>query len=208
MADDAGVPRVHAETRAEWRAWLAAHHADATGAWLVSWRSGAGRQSVGYEDSVREALCFGWVDSKGLKLDEERTMLYFAPRRSRSGWARTNKQRVEQLRAEGLMTDAGEAVIAEAEANGSWSLLDEVENLTGPADLQEALDAQPPAEQHWQEFPRSARRAILEWIVQARTAPTRARRVAETARLAALNQRANQWRPKDAEAPGSAGSSS
>jgi uncharacterized protein YdeI (YjbR/CyaY-like superfamily) len=198
MTDDAAVPRVHAETRAEWRAWLAAHHADASGAWLVSWRPGAGRPAVGYDDSVREALCFGWVDSKGKKLDEERTMLYFAPRKSRSGWSRSNKQRVEQLRAEGLLTDAGERVIAEAEANGSWWLLDEVEELTVPADLQEALDAQPPAWQHWQEFPRSARRAILEWIVQARTAPTRARRVAETARLAALNQRANQWRPKDA----------
>jgi uncharacterized protein YdeI (YjbR/CyaY-like superfamily) len=198
MADDADVPRVHAETRAEWRAWLAAHHAHARGAWLVSWRSGVGRPAVGYEDSVREALCFGWVDSKGRKLDEERSMLYFAPRRSRSGWARTNKQRVEQLRVVGLMTDAGEAVIAEAEANGSWSLLDEVENLTVPADLRKALDAHPPAGQHWQEFPPSARRAILEWIVQARTAPTRARRVAETARLAALNQRANQWRPRDA----------
>jgi uncharacterized protein YdeI (YjbR/CyaY-like superfamily) len=182
---------------------LAAHHAHARGAWLVSWRSGVGRPAVGYEDSVREALCFGWVDSKGRKLDAERTMLYFAPRRSRSGWARTNKQRVEQLRAAGLMTDAGEAVIAVAEANGSWSLLDEVENLTVPEDLQGALDAQPPAAEHWQEFPPSARRAILEWIVQARTAPTRARRVAETARLAALNQRANQWRPKEAEAPAS-----
>jgi uncharacterized protein YdeI (YjbR/CyaY-like superfamily) len=198
MADDTAVPRVHAETRAEWRAWLAAHHADTSGAWLVSWRPGVGRRAVGYEDSVREALCFGWVDSKGLKLDEERTMLYFAPRRSRSGWARTNKQRVEQLRAEGLMTEAGERVIAEAEANGSWSLLDEVEALTVPTDLQEALDAQPPAWEHWQQFPRSARRAILEWIVQARTPPTRSRRVAETARLAALNQRANQWRPKEA----------
>jgi uncharacterized protein YdeI (YjbR/CyaY-like superfamily) len=198
MAEDAGVPRVHVETRAEWRAWLAAHHADASGAWLVSWRSGVGRPGVGYEDSVREALCFGWVDSKGKKLDEERTMLYFAPRRSRSGWSRSNKQRVEQLRAEGLMSDAGERAIREAEANGSWHLLDEVENLTVPADLHEALDGQPSAWQHWREFPPSARRAILEWIVQARTPPTRARRVAETARLAAVNQRANQGRPKDA----------
>lgn len=197
MADEAEVPRVHVETRAKWRAWLAAHHADTRGAWLVSWRSGVSRPAVGYEDSVREALCFGWVDSSGKRLDEERTMLYFAPRRPRSGWSRSNKLRVEQLRAEGLMTDAGERAIAEAEANGSWSLLDAVEDLIVPADLQEALDAQPPAGQHWQEFPRSARRAILEWIVQARTAPTRARRVTETARLAALNQRANQWRPKD-----------
>jgi uncharacterized protein YdeI (YjbR/CyaY-like superfamily) len=196
MADDR-APKVHAETREQWRAWLASHHSDTRGAWLVSWRSGVGLPAVGYEDSVREALCFGWVDSKQKLLDADQTMLYFAPRRSRSGWSRPNKQRVEELRAQGLMTEAGERAIGEAEANGSWYLLDEVEDLTVPADLHEALDAQPPAWEHWRAFPRSARRSILEWIVQARTPPTRAKRVAETARLAAVNERANQWRPKE-----------
>lgn len=95
------------------------------------------------------------------------------------------------------MTEAGERVIALAEANGAWSMLDDVEDLIEPEDLQAALDATPMARQHWLAFPPSARRGILEWIVQARTEPTRAKRVAETARLAGENQRANQWSRKN-----------
>lgn len=193
MADD--VERVHAETRAEWRAWLAEHHDRARGVNLVSWRTGTGRPSVGYEDSVREALCFGWVDSTGRRLDEERSMLYFAPRKPRSGWSRPNKRRVAELREAGLMADAGERAIARAEENGTWSLLDEVEDLVEPADLLAALAAHPGAQEQWVRFPPSARRALLEWIVQARTAATRERRVTETAVRAAVGERANQWRP-------------
>ncbi len=194
MADD--VEQVHAETRAEWRAWLVEHHDRVRGVNLVSWRSVTGRPSVGYEDSVREALCFGWVDSTGRRLDDERTMLYFAPRKPRSGWSRPNKRRVAELRASGLMTEAGEQAIARAEANGAWSLLDEVEDAIEPPDLLAALRARPGAEEQWQRFPPSARRALLQWIVQARTAPTRTKRIEETAARAAVGERANQWRPK------------
>ncbi len=191
-----GVEQVHAETRAEWRAWLAEHHDRERGVNLVSWRSATGRPSVGYEDSVREALCFGWVDSTSRRLDDERTMLYFAPRKPRSGWSRPNKRRVAELRQAGLMAEAGERAIARAEQNGTWSLLDEVEDLVEPADLLVALRAHPGAEERWGRFPPSARRGLLEWIVQARTAPTRAKRVEETAARAAVGERANQWRPK------------
>jgi uncharacterized protein YdeI (YjbR/CyaY-like superfamily) len=176
MAED--VEQVHLETRAEWRAWLAEHHATARGVQLVSWRSGTGRPSVGYDEAVCEALCFGWVDSTNRRLDEERGMQYFAPRRPRSGWARTNKARVERLRAEGLMTEAGERVIAEAVANGSWTLLDDVEDGREPDDLRAALDARPEARRHWDAFPPSARKVMLQWLAQARTPGTRDKRVA------------------------------
>lgn len=199
MSEEA--PRVHLETRDAWRDWLRGHHDTASGVWLVSWRQAVGRPAVGYEDAVCEALCFGWVDSIQRRVDEERTRLYFAPRKPRSGWARTNKRRVERLRADGLMTEAGERAVAVAQANGAWSLLDEVEDLIEPADLRVALDASPPAWEHWRAFPPSARRGILEWIVQARTPGTRAGRVAEAARAAAANQRAHQPRPRDAGPP-------
>lgn len=188
MADD--VERVHLETRAEWRAWLAEHHADSRGVNLVSWRTPTGRPAVGYEESVFEALCFGWVDSVGRRLDDERSTLYFSPRKPRSGWARTNKARVEQLRAEGLMTEAGERAIAEAVANGAWTLLDDVENGVEPDDLPAALDAEPDARRRWDAFPPSARKAMLEWLVQARTTPTRDRRLATVVAQAALGVRA------------------
>jgi uncharacterized protein YdeI (YjbR/CyaY-like superfamily) len=180
---------------AGWRAWLAEHHGRTTGVWLVTWRAGSGGPRITYEESVEQALCFGWVDSKGRALDAERTMLWFAPRKARSGWSRPNKQRVARLLAEGLMTPAGLAVVEAAKADGSWTLLDAVEDLVVPDDLAAAFDAHPPARAHWEAFPRSARRGILEWIVQARRPDTRARRVAETAEKAARNERANQWRP-------------
>ena len=190
-------PRVHAETREAWREWLAEHHDRESGAWLVSWRPATGRPAGGYEEAVGEALCFGWVDSTARRLDDERTALYFAPRKPRSGWSRSNKQRVARLRAEGRMAPAGERAVARAEENGSWTLLDEVEDLVEPADLRAALDAAPGAWDHWRGFPPSARRALLEWVVQARTAPTRERRVTEIARAAALGERAHQGRRAD-----------
>lgn len=187
--------QVHAETRAQWRSWLAQHHASARGAWLVTWRKPTGRPRVDYADGVEEALCYGWVDSVARTLDDERSALWFAPRKRRSGWARSNKQRVERLLADGLMRPAGLAVIERAKADGSWTLLDEVEDLVVPADLAAALAAAGDrARASFDGFPRSARRGILEWIVQARRPETRERRVGETARLAARGERANQWR--------------
>lgn len=184
----------------EWRSWLQEHHGRRAGVWLVTWRVGSNGPRITYEQSVEQALCFGWVDSKGRALDAERTMLWFAPRKAGSGWSRPNKVRVERLRAAGLMAPAGLAVIERAQADGSWSLLDAVEDLVVPDDLAAALAAAPPAREHWEAFPRSAKRGILEWIVQAKRPATRARRVAETAARAAVNERANQWPPPAAPA--------
>jgi uncharacterized protein YdeI (YjbR/CyaY-like superfamily) len=97
------------------------------------------------------------------------------------------------------MQPAGLAKVEEAKADGSWSLLDEVEELVVPQDLLEALAGLPPAEQNFRDFPRSARRGILEWVLQAKRPETRAARVQETARLAQMNERANQWRGKGKE---------
>ena len=190
--DDA--PLVHVETRAEWRAWLEANHAALPGAWLVGWRKGHG-DSVPYEDAVEEALCFGWIDSKGGGLDATRTHLYFSPRRARSPWSASNKARVERLIAAGLMRPAGLAAIESAKASGSWTALDDVEQGIVPDDLAAAFAAHPPAAERFAAFPWSVRRTILYWISQARRPETRAARILETAELAAVNERANQPRP-------------
>ncbi len=193
MADPSAAPRVHPETREEWRTWLRENHRTADAAWLVSWKKATGRPAMSYDEAVTEALAVGWVDSKPQKLDDERTMLYFSRRKPTSAWSRPNKVRVETLRAEGLMTPAGEEVIAQAMQNGAWHLLDEVEDLIVPPDLDEAFRAYPSARTNWDGFPPSARRGILEWIVQAKRPDTRAKRVAETARLAEQDERAAQW---------------
>lgn len=174
------------------------NHTRSTGVWLVSFKKGTGKPRFDYNDSVEEALCFGWVDSKPNKLDEERTMLWFAPRKGKTGWSKPNKERVERLVKAGLMHTTGMAKVEQAKSDGSWSLLDAVEELHVPQDLQEALIALPPAEENFLNFPRSAKRGILEWVLQAKRPETRAVRVQETARMAQLNQRANQWRAKSA----------
>jgi uncharacterized protein YdeI (YjbR/CyaY-like superfamily) len=182
--------------RAGWREWLIANHASSGGVHLVSWREGSGRTSVPYADAVEEALCVGWVDSVAGKLDEQRGLQWFSPRRSRSGWARSNKERVERLIAAGQMLPAGLAAIEEAKRNGTWTMLDDVENLVVPHDLAAALDATPGAHAYWDAFSRSPKRAILEWIAQAKRPETRAKRIAETVENAARNERPPQFRPR------------
>lgn len=192
-----GRPMVGPFDRAGWRAWLIANHATSSGVHLVSWRRGSGRTSVAYEDAVEEALCVGWIDSVAGRLDEQRGLQWFSPRRPDSGWARTNKARVERLTAAGLMLPAGLTAIEEAKRNGSWTRLDDVENLVVPDDLTAALDANPPARERWDAFSRSPRRAILDWISQAKRPETRARRIAEAAESAARNEVPPPFRRRD-----------
>jgi uncharacterized protein YdeI (YjbR/CyaY-like superfamily) len=186
--DDA--PHVHADDRATWHDWLAANHATAHGAWLVTWRPRTGHAYLDYEAAIEEALCYGWVDSTGGSFDDDRGKLYFAPRKPRSAWAATNKARVERLITEGRMAPAGLAAIERARANGSWEVLDSVERLEVPDDLASALASRPPAADNFAAFPPSARKMLLGWVAMARRPETRAARIMEVAKAAARNERA------------------
>ncbi|MGF1515538.1 MAG: YdeI family protein [Elainellaceae cyanobacterium] len=186
----------HPLTRDDWRAWLRENHLRAENVWLITYKKSSGQPTLSYDDAVEEALCFGWIDSVPRKLDEARKMLYFAPRKPGSGWSRPNKARVARMVALAKMMPAGLAKVAAAKADGSWSALDDVENLIVPNDLAAALAAMPPATEHWEAFPRSVKRGILEWIASAKREATRGKRIEETARLAQENKRANQWPPQ------------
>lgn len=185
--------RVQIENRAQWRAWLEQNHDQSPGIWLVTFKKHVGERYVSYDAIVEEALCFGWIDSLPRKLDDDRSMLYLAPRKPRSNWSRVNKERVERIVAAGLMTPAGMSKIAAAKQDGSWSALDAVEALQIPPDLAAALAGYDAARGNFEAFPRSVKRGILEWILNAKRPETRAKRIAETARLAQDNVRANQW---------------
>ena len=186
--DDA--PYVHADDRPAWRAWLAEHHATEAGAWLVTWKPRTGRGSLDYEAAVEEALCFGWVDSTGSNLDDERRRQYFAPRKARSPWAATNKARVERLIAAGRMEAAGVAAIERAKGNGSWEVLDGPERLHVPDDLAAALEAHGSATANFAAFPPSARKMMLGWVALAQRPATRASRILAIASAAERNERA------------------
>jgi uncharacterized protein YdeI (YjbR/CyaY-like superfamily) len=191
-------PTIEPATRADLRAWLVEHHATARGVWVVyPKRKHAAPGALDYEAIVLEALCFGWIDSRPGTVDERRTSLYVAPRKPRSGWAVTNKARLDLLEAEGLMAPAGLAAVQRAKADGSWSSIDAAEAAVEAPDLLDALGAVPGARANWDAFPRGERKRIIQWIEMAKRPETRAARIEETARLAALNLRANLWRPRD-----------
>ena len=187
-------PQFEARTRAEWRAWLAANHAQSSGVWLVTFKQHARPdRDLPYAASVEEALCFGWVDSRADKVDAERSKLWFTPRKPKSAWSKINKERIARLAKSGLMMPAGRHAVAVAKKNGAWRALDEVEALLLPADLKQALSANAKAQTHFTAFPPSAQKGILQWIQSAKQAPTRTKRIEETVTLAARNLRANAW---------------
>jgi uncharacterized protein YdeI (YjbR/CyaY-like superfamily) len=168
---------IHPETRAEWRAWLAAKHDTSRGVLVARWRSATGRETVTYDDIVEEGLCFGWIDSTVRSLDDERIAVTMTPRRPDGPWARSNKERVQRLGAAGLMAKPGLRVIRTAKANGAWTILDDVDALVIPDDLAAALAAQPGADGNFHAFPASVKRQCLYSLKTAKRPETRQRRI-------------------------------
>ena len=181
---------VEVPDRASWRQWLAKRHEQRDAIWLVFHKRSSAGTSPSYDEAVEEALCFGWIDSTVNRLDERRNVQLFAPRKPRSTWSASNKKRVARLRREGLLAQAGIDAIERAKENGSWSALDAVERLEEPQDLAAALDAKPAAREHWSGFSPSSRKAILWWIVSAKRAETRSKRIEQTVRMAEKGLRA------------------
>lgn len=188
------LERYYAKDRSDWRRWLEKNHATSPGVWLIYYKQTTGQPHVAYSDAVEEALCFGWVDSKPNVLDDERYMQLFSPRNPKSPWSRLNKQRVEKLIEQGLMTQAGLKLIEAAKQNGAWTVYDTIEDLTMPEDLEKALAANPTAHDNFQAFSNSSKKNILWWIQSAKQPATRSKRIEETVALAAINKKANHYR--------------
>ncbi|MCU0635592.1 MAG: YdeI/OmpD-associated family protein [Gemmatimonadaceae bacterium] len=182
--------QVQVTTRAQWRRWLGANHAKAPGIWLVRFKKGFG-PAPSYDEIVEEALCVGWVDSLPRALDEERTMLLITPRKAKSVWSASNRERVARLLRDGLMRPAGIASVETAKANGSWDALLAAESLELPPALVQAFRGRKVAKANWDAFTEASRRAILQWLLSAKTDATREKRVAEIVAKAAVGKRAN-----------------
>jgi uncharacterized protein YdeI (YjbR/CyaY-like superfamily) len=182
-------PRIHFDSRASWRAWLEEHHTAASGVWLVSRKAKTGRPTISYEAAVEEALCFGWIDGRTGRVDDERTMVRFSPRRPGSVWARSNRERVAWLEVAGLMTEAGRLAVEAARADGSWTRLESAEEMLVPDDLASALAERPGAREHFDAYSPSARKGVLGWIALAKRPETRASRIARAADAASRGDR-------------------
>ena len=184
--------QVQIESRGELRTWLKTNHTRTESIWLVSYKKHVADKYVSWDEIVEEAICFGWIDSLPRKLDENRSMLLLSPRRKGSPWSRLNKNRVEKLLKNNLITPPGLAAIEQAKQDGSWTIYDEVEDLIIPKDLSEALAQNEKAANNFYAFSDSSKKGILWWIKSAKRASTRKKRIDETVHLAQHNDvRAN-----------------
>jgi len=187
-----GIKTCIAANRNQWRGWLEENHQSEKSVWLIIYRKESSMPSITYPEAVDEALCFGWIDSKPNKRDEHSFYQYFAKRNPKSNWSKVNKEKVAVLMAQNKMHPSGLEMIEIAKRNGTWNALDSVDNIEVPDDLQEAFDQNILAKNYWSDFPRSAKRAILEWILNAKKPETRLRRIEETVEKASKNIRATQ----------------
>lgn len=189
-----GIKTFYAKSQKEWRKWLEKNHQSEKSVWLIIYKKESGKPSVYYSEAVDEAICFGWIDSKRNKRDDESYYQFFAKRNPKSNWSKVNKGKVERLIKEGKMAPAGLKAIETAKQNGTWTALDNVEEIIIPEDLQKAFDKNKTAFAHFDKFPRSSKRNILEWIMNAKRPETRQARIEETVKLAKDNIKANHYR--------------
>jgi uncharacterized protein YdeI (YjbR/CyaY-like superfamily) len=165
-------------TREQWRRWLATHHASSAGIWLVRHKQHTGVESMPYEDLVREALCFGWIDSLIKRLDDDRYAIKVTPRKRTSKWSDINRKRWNELEAAGRLAAPG---LAAAPTGNSYAPHPSIPKL--PAYVAEAFKANRRAWQHFQALAPTYRRHFVLWIHTAKRPETRERRIRESIAL-------------------------
>lgn len=185
--DDAA--RFEPASLTDWHDWLAANHRSGEGVWLVIQRRGSAHLT--YDELIREALCWGWVDGQARPLDGDRSLLWFTHRKPSSPWAASNKARVADLQAQGRLQPEGIAEIERAKADGRWTILDSVDALIEPAELTAALDGLPTARRTWDAYPPSVKKLALGSIALAKREETKAARIAGIVEKAGRGERPN-----------------
>jgi uncharacterized protein YdeI (YjbR/CyaY-like superfamily) len=172
--------RFDATSRENWRKWLEKNHSAKKGVWLIYHKVHIGKPSIPYNDSIEEALCFGWIDGIIKKLDDERFCRRFTPRTKNSRWSQSNKKRAEKMIKEGRMTEAGMALIREAKQSGEWSKAHaEKGDLETPLFFKEALARNKKASDYFQTLASTYRRHFIGWVSSAKREETRTKRLAE-----------------------------
>ena len=192
MAVIADADTFFAADRAAWREWLAARHQERTQVWLLLHKKHVEEPSVGYDEAVEEALCWGWIDGLANRRDERSYAVRFTPRKPGSVWSESNVKRVTRMIAEGRMTPAGMALVDEAKRRGTWDQAASGRLEVTPPDLEAALVGVPAALGRWEAWAPTDRRRYISWVLDARRAETRSRRIADVVRRAAAGIRPGQ----------------
>lgn len=178
----------------QWREWLQENHDKRQSVWLIYYKKKSNMPTITWSDAVDQALCFGWIDSKAQSIDEEKFMQFFSRRKANSTWSKVNKEKIQRLTKEGLMTKAGYKIIEIAKQNGSWTILDAAEELIIPEDLEKEFQKRTGSKDYFLSLSRSNRKNMLHWIALAKRQETRLKRILEIAELAAQKLKPNQFR--------------
>jgi len=165
--------------RQEWREWLEENHSVESSVWLIYHKKSSPLTTITWSEAVDEALCFGWIDSLARPLDADRYMQFFSRRKPQGGWSKINKEKIRKLTEEGRMSQAGLDAIAVAKQNGSWTLLDKVEELIVPDELTNALAENAVALSFFEKLSKSDKRHLLYWVSSAKRDDTRLKRITE-----------------------------
>lgn len=180
--------------RQEWRQWLLENHNKKQSIWLVHYNKKSNMPSVSWSDAVDEALCFGWIDSTRKSLDNDMFIQFFTKRKPTSVWSKINKEKIERLKQEGLLMPAGLESISIAQHNGTWNILDDVEELEISEDLEMEFNTREGSKEYFLSLSKSVRKSMLQWIKLAKRPETRQKRIVELVEHANRKIRPKQFR--------------
>lgn len=182
-------PQLYFPTDTAWRNWLHDNHRTSSGVYLILYKVSSPTQSMRWEEAVKVALCYGWIDSTVKRLDHEKRQQYFTPRKHKSVWSKLNKTYIKELTKEKLMHSSGKESIKIAKQNGSWDALNNVDNEVISPLLQKAFDANPIAFENYKNFAPSYRRGYLYWLYAAKREATQQKRIEEIIKLCSANKK-------------------
>jgi len=178
------------KNRKEWRSWLEKNHMKLDEVWLIHYKKSSSKKNLTHFDAVEEAICFGWIDSKLKKIDEERFILRYSPRKPRSVWSKINKENAEKMISLGKMMPVGFEKIEEAKKQGYWdTAYTNLEKERMPSDLKKALIMNKTAWNNFQHFANSYRNMYIGWVKNAKTDETRKKRISEVVKRSLNNKK-------------------
>lgn len=170
-------PLLYFKTQDDWYTWLEDNHQNHSGVYLILYKLETNIPTLRWEEAVKVALCFGWIDSTVKRLDHQKRRQYFCPRNPKSAWSTLNKSYIDELEKDGLIHQSGSNLIEEAKLNGSWDALNDVENLVIPPELKVAFSKHPKAFLNYSNFPPSSQKSYLYWLFMAKRETTRQKRI-------------------------------
>ena len=187
------IPELHFERDIDWYDWLLANDQNHDKVYLIFYKLETGIPTMRWEEAVKVALCFGWIDSTVKSLGNGKRRQYFCKRKPKSPWSKLNKKYIKELEKEGLIRESGYQAISIAKDNGAWTEMDDVENLVIPEDLQKAFDKFPLAYENYKNFAPSYRKSYLHWLHNAKREETRNKRIIKIIEACKNNKKQPNW---------------